>query len=162
MVSNELRKETKELLFDFIKEKDKINKLELSIYNFSINYAKINDINDFIEAIYIDKFNNIYQNINGEVNNNYFLNEILNNKNFDIINISYLKPEELFPDNWSEEINRLDLIKKKKDNQLTTDIYKCKKCKKNRCITWQFQTRSADEPMTTFVKCIICDNTWKF
>lgn len=162
MVSNELRKEKKELLFDFIKDNNKIDKLELSIYNFSINYAKINDINNLIEAIYIDKFNNIYQNINGDINNNYLLNQILNNENFDIKNISNLKPEELFPDNWSEEINRLDLIKKKKDNQLTTDIYKCKKCKKNRCITWQFQTRSADEPMTTFVKCIICDNTWKF
>ena len=26
----------------------------------------------------------------------------------------------------------------------------------------QMQTRSADEPMTTFVTCTVCNNRWKF
>jgi len=34
--------------------------------------------------------------------------------------------------------------------------------KKSRCDYYQMQTRSADEPMTTFVTCLECDRRWKF
>jgi len=43
-----------------------------------------------------------------------------------------------------------------------TDMLKCGKCKKNNCTYNQIQTRSADEPMTTFVLCNECGNRWKF
>ena len=43
------------------------------------------------------------------------------------------------------------------NNQPTSNVYRCKKCKKNKCQVTQRQTRSADEPATTFVKCIECD-----
>lgn len=44
----------------------------------------------------------------------------------------------------------------------TTDLLKCAKCKKRNCTYNQIQTRSADEPMTTFVLCNECGNRWKF
>lgn len=43
-----------------------------------------------------------------------------------------------------------------------TDLLKCGKCKKRNCTYNQIQTRSADEPMTTFVLCNSCGNRWKF
>lgn len=43
-----------------------------------------------------------------------------------------------------------------------TDMLKCGKCRKNNCTYNQIQTRSADEPMTTFVLCNECGNRWKF
>jgi len=43
-----------------------------------------------------------------------------------------------------------------------TDLLKCGKCKKRNCTYNQIQTRSADEPMTTFVLCNECGNRWKF
>lgn len=43
-----------------------------------------------------------------------------------------------------------------------TDLLKCGKCKKRNCTYNQMQTRSADEPMTTFVLCNECGNRWKF
>jgi transcription elongation factor S-II len=43
-----------------------------------------------------------------------------------------------------------------------TDMFKCGKCKKRRCTYYQMQTRSADEPMTTFVRCVECNHRWKF
>ncbi|KAG0319631.1 RNA polymerase II elongation factor [Linnemannia gamsii] len=46
--------------------------------------------------------------------------------------------------------------------QAETDMFKCGKCKGRKCRYYQMQTRSADEPMTTFVTCINCDNRWKF
>ncbi|KAJ8336483.1 hypothetical protein SKAU_G00377030 [Synaphobranchus kaupii] len=43
-----------------------------------------------------------------------------------------------------------------------TDLFSCGKCKKKKCTYTQVQTRSADEPMTTFVFCTECGNRWKF
>lgn len=43
-----------------------------------------------------------------------------------------------------------------------TDQLQCGKCRNwDACFT-QAQTRSADEPMTTFVCCNVCGNRWKF
>ncbi|KAK7157973.1 hypothetical protein R3I93_009238 [Phoxinus phoxinus] len=44
----------------------------------------------------------------------------------------------------------------------TTDMLQCGKCRKKNCSYNQVQTRSADEPMTTFVLCNECGNRWKF
>ncbi|KAG2225927.1 hypothetical protein INT45_006623 [Circinella minor] len=46
--------------------------------------------------------------------------------------------------------------------QAETDMFICGKCKGRKCTYFQMQTRSADEPMTTFVTCVICGNHWKF
>ena len=45
--------------------------------------------------------------------------------------------------------------------EASTDAFKCGKCKQRKCTYYQLQTRSADEPMTTFVTCVNCDNRWK-
>lgn len=43
-----------------------------------------------------------------------------------------------------------------------TDMFICGKCRGKNCTYTQVQTRSADEPMTTFVLCNECGNRWKF
>ncbi|XP_062395246.1 transcription elongation factor A protein 3 isoform X7 [Sardina pilchardus] len=49
-----------------------------------------------------------------------------------------------------------------KTSGTTTDLLQCGKCRKKNCTYNQVQTRSADEPMTTFVLCNECGNRWKF
>lgn len=44
----------------------------------------------------------------------------------------------------------------------TTDQFKCGRCGQRKCTYYQMQTRSADEPMTTYVTCVSCNNRWKF
>uniref|UniRef100_A0A673G3R8 Transcription elongation factor A (SII), 3 n=1 Tax=Sinocyclocheilus rhinocerous TaxID=307959 RepID=A0A673G3R8_9TELE len=44
----------------------------------------------------------------------------------------------------------------------STDLLQCGKCKKKNCTYNQVQTRSADEPMTTFVLCNECGNLFIF
>lgn len=43
-----------------------------------------------------------------------------------------------------------------------TDAFECGRCKQRKCRYYQKQTRSADEPMTTFVTCTNCNHKWKF
>jgi transcription elongation factor S-II len=42
--------------------------------------------------------------------------------------------------------------------QAETDAFQCGRCKQRKCRYRQAQTRSADEPMTTFVTCTVCNN----
>lgn len=48
------------------------------------------------------------------------------------------------------------------EQQAETDAFQCGRCKQRKCRYRQAQTRSADEPMTTFVTCTNCNNRWKF
>ncbi|NXN06962.1 TCEA3 protein, partial [Indicator maculatus] len=48
-----------------------------------------------------------------------------------------------------------------KTSGTVTDLFQCGKCRKKNCTYNQVQTRSADEPMTTFVLCNECGNRWK-
>ncbi|XP_026190023.1 transcription elongation factor S-II [Cyclospora cayetanensis] len=40
--------------------------------------------------------------------------------------------------------------------------FPCFRCRTNKTVYFQMQTRSSDEPMTTFVTCLECGNRWKF
>lgn len=81
--------------------------------------------------------------------------------------IAKMTAEEMASDELKEM--RKNLTKEAiRDHQVSTssgtqtDLFTCGKCKKKRCTYTQVQTRSADEPMTTFVFCNECGNRWKF
>ncbi|KAJ3486092.1 hypothetical protein NLI96_g4494 [Meripilus lineatus] len=61
-----------------------------------------------------------------------------------------IKQDNLFKTLGAEEV------------QAETDAFQCGRCKQRKCRYRQAQTRSADEPMTTFVTCTYCNNRWKF
>jgi DNA-directed RNA polymerase subunit M/transcription elongation factor TFIIS len=41
-------------------------------------------------------------------------------------------------------------------------VLECKKCGSKRTFSCQKQVRSSDEPMTTFTRCAMCGNQWKY
>jgi transcription elongation factor S-II len=76
-------------------------------------------------------------------------------------------PHQLASDKRKEdnvEIKKTALLnaQARKPAVSSTDQFKCGKCGKRKCTYYQMQTRSADEPMTTFVTCMNCNNRWKF
>lgn len=75
--------------------------------------------------------------------------------------------EDLASDKRKREIEELqmqNLFKAKgaEAQEAETDAFQCGRCKQRKTRYYQMQTRSADEPMTTFVACIPCGNRWKF
>ena len=76
-----------------------------------------------------------------------------------------LPAQEICPSRWKEAFEKIIETEKKLYSKRTSaSIYlHCSRCKKKaRCDYYQLQTRSADEPMTTFVTCLDCDHKWKF
>jgi len=162
----DLREKVKNGFFEII-GKDCTN-LERAIFNYAISESKKRKIirkwenNKFLQ-IYVDKFRSIYTNLNpkSQVKNNYLL-EALNCGTIKQQDIPFMTHQEMFPKIWKNLIEH----KIKRDNHdgsdaMATDEFKCGKCKKRKCTYYQLQTRSADEPMTTFVSCLNCGNNWK-
>ena len=146
------------------------NNIEINIFNYTVNQCKDRNIvrkwdNKYFVQIYTDKFRSIYNNINPINDKNKEILKNIKDKKISTKNIAFMSHQELKPYLWKElidaKINRDKSIGKDED-MLATDEFTCFKCKKNKCTYYQLQTRSADEPMTTFVSCLICGNKWAF
>lgn len=133
--------------------------IELSIYDFSIDYANLNDTPNLIEEIYESKSEEIINLLNNKEN---YLFKAIKEYVIDVSKIGFMKPYELNPDKYNIIINKKKKEEDKISNQATSNVYTCKKCKKNKCQVTQRQTRSADEPATTFVTCIECGYEFSF
>lgn len=72
--------------------------------------------------------------------------------------LAFLQPYELQPDKWDKLIQK----KKKSEELLTKPTFyiNCKKCSGKGGRVYQLQTRKADEPMTTYVKCCTCKHIY--
>jgi DNA-directed RNA polymerase subunit M/transcription elongation factor TFIIS len=71
---------------------------------------------------------------------------------------------DVCPSRWKETLQKIiELEKKLYSRNMAGSVRRyCKSCKKEtKCEQFQLQTRSADEPMTTFVTCLECDKKWK-
>ena len=80
-----------------------------------------------------------------------------------------MKPDQLVPQGpyakVCQELAQKELEIEQNKAKLDEDyegIFMCKRCKSKKTEYYQLQTRSADEPMTTYVHCKNCDNNWKF
>ncbi|CAI9091888.1 OLC1v1026996C1 [Oldenlandia corymbosa var. corymbosa] len=81
--------------------------------------------------------------------------------------ITDLSPEDMASDErqkQNEKIKEKALFECERGApvQASTDQFQCTRCKKKETTYYQMQTRSADEPMTTYVTCVNCGNRWKF
>ncbi|QQG38454.1 MAG: transcription factor S [Candidatus Woesearchaeota archaeon] len=56
--------------------------------------------------------------------------------------------------------DRISLIDKKLETDPKTKI-ECPKCSHQEAYYWTLQTRAADEPETTFYKCVKCNHQWR-
>ncbi|XP_032900912.1 transcription elongation factor A protein 3-like isoform X2 [Amblyraja radiata] len=85
----------------------------------------------------------------------------------DLLHFARMSAEEMASDELKElrQVITKEAIREHqmaKTSGTTSSLFQCGKCKKKNCTYNQVQTRSADEPMTTFVLCNECGNRWKF
>lgn len=155
-----IRKKFQEIIEE---EKAAIN-LEKGIFNYAIQESTHKKIvkkweNPHFVQIYIDRLRTIFINLKRES-----LLKLIKENEINTKDLAFMTHQEMAPDIWKEHIER----KIKKDSsryqtniQASTDMFTCKKCKSKRCVYYELQTRSADEPMTVFITCLDCGKHWK-
>lgn len=138
--------------------------IERSIYNYTISECEKRNIirqweNHYFRIIYLSRLKSIITNIK---KNSEFKESILNGA-ITFKHLSTITHQEINHARWDklikEKIERdksIYEVQKKINSEFT-----CFKCFSNNCDYYQLQTRSADEPMTTFVSCLDCGNRWK-
>ncbi len=154
-----------------------LNELERGIYNWTIKEA---DKNGFMclwddrhfNRIYSRKAISIYQNLSSDNHNliNFVLKNTntithnLNNNEINAYNISFMTPNELCPEKYTEIINKLKEKEKvifEKRATVGSKHFKCNKCGERDVSVTTAQTRSGDEGITLFLTCNNCGKQWK-
>lgn len=144
--------------------------LEKNIYNYTIRksidkYISCDWNNKSFRVIYLDKVKSIFSNLDnnyGVVNKD--IGKLIKKGKITSENIVDLDYVKLYPKNWeylNDEKKKREEMIKNKVFAITTNMFTCYKCKKNQCSYFELQTRSADEPSTTFINCLNCGNKWK-
>ena len=159
----EFRTNIKSKLNELIKNEKKTSNLEIGIYNYSLKEATNRRIikkwdNPYFVQIYVDRLKSIYINLNEELLQQLQKGELKPHT------LAWMTHQEMVPTRWDALIQakiKRDKYKFETNIEAATDTFKCRKCQSNKCTYYQMQTRSADEPMTTFVTCIDCGNRWK-
>lgn len=117
------------------------------------------------EKAYKDKYRIIYSNIISK--NNPDLKHKITSGDVSPFYLVNCDPKELAPEHLRrklEEIAKQNLFNAQGATveRSVTDRFTCGKCKEKKVSYYQLQTRSADEPLTTFCTCEVCGNRWKF
>ena len=155
LLTDEVRNNCINKLNNIVKNKKLSKKVEESIYCYHGNNSHI----------YLAKIVSLYSNLNpkSKIGNKNFLKR-LKKKEIDVKNIANMTPQEIFPEHWQEVIERRqlhqDFLYKKMPESFST-FYTCGRCKKKKVSYYQMQTRSADEPMTVFYRCVECGHKWR-
>jgi len=158
------REHISDKLFEIINNRNIVSNLEKGLYNYSLDAATKKKIvkkweNQYFVQIYLDRVKSIFINLTNET----LLNKIVEKK-IKAHELAFMTHQEMNEERWKALI---ELQQIKEENkyapkiEASTDDFTCFKCKSKECTHYQLQTRSADEPMTTFVTCIRCSNRWK-
>jgi DNA-directed RNA polymerase subunit M/transcription elongation factor TFIIS len=138
--------------------------MEFSVFEYSLIYCLNNKYDmKFLKPIYEDKINNILLNLDpsNHLQNKTFKENILNG----YINpkeVAFMSPFQLHPEKWNYLLKKKEYKEWRENTVAYSDAYKCRKCGESKSKISQIQTRSADEPMTTYVSCVVCRHTFKF
>ena len=169
-MSEVIRKASVKKLTSILKDDKLAILVEKGVYSYTLNQSSKLGImkkwsNEHFKNLYLHKIMSIYLNLNPDSYlGNTRLLQRLKEKEFEPDKLASMTPQHIFPEQWKDLIDtksKIDKMLYETRTETATDIYKCGRCKKRMCSYYQLQTRSADEPMTTFVTCLNCGKRWK-
>jgi len=140
--------------------------MEKGIFNLTIEICKKKNFDlkwsdsNFLK-LYSTEARRILANISYTPNSEILKQRIISGE-IEPYKVCRLTKEDMHPEFWNA-IKAAYVPEILKNPQEKPDgMIKCRKCKSMKTEYYQLQTRSADEPMTTYVTCNNCEHRWKF
>lgn len=121
-----------------------------------------------VKEAYTTIFHKVYRNLvpssDDQSVGNPKLLDFVKNGTIPAEDVATMDPAKLWPEKW-REMEEAHIMRQiatlETTNEAATNLFLCRKCKNRKCVYTEVQTRSADEPMTTFICCLVCGNRWK-
>lgn len=133
--------------------------IEKSVFEFALIHVTLNNlIYKFILAVYNDKLNDILENL--DLNINKTLKPSLLDNSLKPNWVAFLSPDQINPANWADILQKRKFRVEAETQMATSDHYKCRKCGERKCRIIEMQTRSADEPTSLIITCVVCFTTF--
>ena len=145
--SSEIAKEIENSILKYTQQMCEIRKIK------EIRWSDVN-----VRRIYIRKMRMVLQNIHN-------LLEMIEKKEIVVCEVAFKNHQEINPGLWDviiDKIARREKLTELTDAEVDNDSYVgLLKCTNEECNSWntrfvEFQTRSSDEPLTVFMRCIDC------
>ena len=138
--------------------------IEQTIYNWTIDKAResrlsLNWEEPLLRRLYIRKLRSLRFNLHNPHNPN-LLDDVLRRK-CSVTDLVQMTPYQLFPQRWEAALFATRHEHGVPHDQVPDSMFQCHVCKSWKTTYTQLQTRSADEPMTTFHLCTKCGKRWK-
>jgi transcription elongation factor S-II len=146
-----------------------IQNIEKSVFNWSIQRSKqLNDTPSWENRYFRERYSRKVETVRKAFVSGDLVDRILSGV-IKTKDIASLEPAALWLDGpWArteeaikEKQVKMDIAEKKFESDDYKGLYQCGRCKSWKTTYYQMQTRSADEPMTTFVTCVNCSKRWK-
>ena len=167
-----IREKITENFAELLEDSDIAKQLEEAmLHSVSERAIKENIDVDWNNRVFWNMYRNraiaMYENIrtDGYVQNTENWLSKLKSREIDVRTFVDMNCVDMCPSRWKEALEKIiEMDKKRYSKNDTGSMFMwCSGCKKkSKCDYYQMQTRSADEPMTTFVTCLECDKRWKF
>ena len=143
-----------------------LQQLERSCYNYTISKAIDENImatwsNDIFCALYHATCYKISSNTDAsnEISNKQLISKILD-KTIDINALPSMTSQELYPEQYTDILQRIAASKNIVQSVKTSAMYRCSKCKENKCTIVPRFNRSLDEGVNLTVTCMNCSFEW--
>lgn len=116
-------------------------------------------------AVYKDKIRSLYQNLKNKSNpglrKRILVGEVIPARFVTMSHEEMKSKQQREEDRKIAKENMNNAMVAQEEKSVSTSL-ECGKCHQKKVSYSQAQTRSADEPMTTFCECLNCGNRWKF
>jgi transcription elongation factor S-II len=168
-----VRNVAREKLWQILSDPEMTRETERGILEETIRQAYTHNLprvwkNKVVKEIYKTLYAKVWRNLLPEdhpqsVGNPKLLGHVKSGL-IDAKSLAALSPQKMWPEKW-RDLEEARILKQiatlERSVTASTDMFTCGRCGKNECTYREVQTRSADEPMTAFVLCLVCGNRWK-
>ncbi len=144
-----------------------IKKIEASCLNEAIEIANKEKsiINSWNSELFIELYFDICYKISANLGkcylvNNEFLHKELFSGNIDYKKLANMNSQELFPEKNKDILDKINSSKSITQVIKTSSLYRCHRCKENKCIIENRYNRSLDEGVNLEITCLNCHNKW--
>jgi DNA-directed RNA polymerase subunit M/transcription elongation factor TFIIS len=159
-IPREERKKAIKKFIDFFDRETSII-IEDGLYDYTEQYCKHNsNYRTIAQAIYKDNLNNLIFNFNVDSQTMKKIKKDIDKEKFNPYNFAFLRPTELDKDKWIKIMMRMSTTEEKLKDLPSVTWKPCYRCKGTEYFKYQLQTRSIDEPMTTFYNCKQCGRNY--